>query len=571
MIPAKLKELFALLRNPKQMKKYAVWISRQTRPHLPALILMTCVDLILVLISLGSSFVYKEVVDHATAAQPYVTAFSIMIVLTVTNIGLNALIGVARTLINERFAFSVRSKVFDRILSVNYLGLTRYHSGDLLTRLTSDAGTVADSIASAIPSLAMIFVRLIVAFILLCNFSPFLALSALLLAPGSLLVTLLTSSLLKKLSAEVKESEAAYRSFLQERTEHIAVVKSFCMEDSSREQMSRLRERTLRAILKRNRLSVVTSTLIRSMFSLGYLLSFGYCLNGLHNGTLSYGTMTLFITLFSQIQQPLMGLSQIFPQAIGILASADRIMELEEIPSDARSGCTAMPQQVSLQFDNVSFAYDRKSVLKNVSFSAHPRQLVGIMGSSGAGKTTLVRMALALTTPATGKISYCYDHTEEPLSADVRRLIAYVPQGNTLLSGTIRDNLCFGCPDATDEAMYQALHDAAADFIHDLPDGLDTVLGEKALGLSEGQAQRIAIARALLRQSPVLILDEATSALDEESEQHILSRLADPQRSYAPLCLIITHRRSMLPYFDRLIKISEDGSVAFTAPNDHVS
>lgn len=560
----KLKKLWDLLRQPGQLKKYGTWLGRQTRPFWASLLLMAGIDLLSVLIGFGSSFVSKQVVDTATIGKSYTTAFLIMIALTALPILIGAAVGVLRTLINEKFAFSIRLKVFDRILSANDLGLSRFHSGDLLTRLTSDADTVAGSIASAIPNLIMIFVRLIAAFVLLYGFSPFLALTALLLAPAGLIITLVSGQKLKKMSVEVKETEAAYRAFLQEHTAHIALVKSFCMEENSREKMGELRKRTLNAVLKRNKLGVLTSTLIRCFFSLGYLLSFGYCIHGLFAGNITYGTMTLFLSLFSQIQQPLMNLSYLLPQAVGIIASAGRIMELEEIPVDPATGDTALPQEVSLAFRNISFSYDREPILQDISFTAHPHQTVGIMGKSGAGKTTLIRLVLALMPPSDGHAVFCYDGREEPLSASSRRLIGYVPQGNTLLSGTIRENLLWGNPNATDEEMLAALSDAAADFVQALPDGLNTRIGEKASGLSEGQAQRIAIARALLRRTPVLILDEATSALDEESEKHILSRLSSPSRTYAPLCLIITHRHSMLPYFDQLIDIQDDGRITLS-------
>ncbi|MBQ7850937.1 MAG: ABC transporter ATP-binding protein [Clostridia bacterium] len=562
----KLLRLFHALRHPEKLKKYLRWLAGMTRPFWLQLTVLVAIDLLAVLIGFGSSFVSKHVVDSATGGLEFLPALSVMILLSAVSIGVGALVNVLRTLINERFAFGIRLKVFDRILSANYLGLSRYHSGDLLTRLTSDVDTIASGVASSLPALAMIFVRLGAAFVLLYGYSPFLAVSALILAPVGLLLSLLTGEKLKKLSAEVKEAEASYRSFIQEHLANITVVKAFCREDGSRQRLSELRGRTLRAVLRRNRLSVLTNLCIRAVFSLGYFLSFGYCVFGLAGGTLTYGTMTLFLSLFAQIQQPLMSLSHLLPQAIGVLASAGRVMEMEEIPEEPRTGMTHTDNEVSLRFDHVDFAYDHRRILHDVSFTAAPHQLVGVMGPSGAGKTTLIRLALALVTPTAGRVSCCAGGLEETVSADSRRHIAYVPQGNTLLSGTIADNLRFGDPEATEDAMWEALDRAAAGFVRELPEGLHTVIGEKASGLSEGQAQRIAIARALLRRTPVLILDEATSALDAASEEKILSGLSGTPHDSAPLCLIITHRRSMLPYFDQLIEIGEDGRAVVSRP-----
>lgn len=566
----KIRKLLHALRHPEKLKKYLRWLADKTKPFWPQLALLVGIDLVAVLIGFGSSFVSKSVVDSATARLEFLPAFSVMILLSAVSIGMGAVVNVLRTLINERFAFGIRVRVFDRILSANFLGLSRYHSGDLLTRLTSDVDTIASGIASALPALGMIFVRLGAAFVLLYGYSPFLALAALLLAPVGLLLSLLTGDRLKKLSAEVKESEAAYRSFIQEHVANISVVKTFCMEEQSRARLTSLRQRTLNAVLKRSRLSVMTHLCIRAVFSLGYFVSFSYCIFGLSRGTLTYGTMTLFLSLFSQIQQPLVNLSHLLPQAIGVLASAGRVMELEGIPEEPRTGLSHTAEKVGLRFEGVDFAYDRQTILKGVSFTAKPHQLVGIMGPSGAGKTTLIRLALALVNPTAGRVEYSADGVTETASADARRHIAYVPQGNTLLSGTIAENLRFGNPNATEEEMWAALEQSAAGFVRNLPQGLGTMLGEKANGLSEGQAQRIAIARALLRRAPVLILDEATSALDAVSETQILTHLSDPQRSYAPLCLIITHRRSMLPYFDLLIEIDENGEAAVSAPKESV-
>lgn len=544
----------------EKIKKQILWLWEKTKTFCPRLLGVVGIDLLAILVGFSASFVSKNVVDTAAAGRSFTEIFVLLVALTALPIIISAATGVFCALLHERMAFSIRTKVFDCILSARYLGLSAYHSGDLLTRLTSDADTVANSIASALPSLVMILVRLVAAFVLLYGFSPFLALAALLLAPAGLIITLVSGKKMKALSTEVRESEAAYRSFLQEHTAHMAVVKAFCMEDVSRRQMGELRQRSLTAMVKRTKLGIVTSTLVRTFFALGYLLSFGYCVAGLFNGSLTYGTMTLFLSLFAQIQQPLMNLSHLVPQVIAMLASANRIMELEAPPADETTGATAQPSKVAMSFRQVSFAYDQETVLQNVSFTAQPGQLVGIMGPSGAGKTTLVRLVLALMSPTDGAITLTYDGQEERLSAASRRLIAYVPQGNSLLSGTIRENLLWGNPEASEGELYQALAEADAGFVHSLPEGLDTRIGEKAFGLSEGQAQRIAIARALLRHAPILVLDEATSALDEESEKRILSALSAPDRRYKPLCLIVTHRHTMLPYFDQVLHLQDDGT-----------
>lgn len=544
-----------------KMKKYAHWLWQKTKPFSPALLLLVGIDLLSILIGFGGSFVSKNVVDMATKGQSFSTALFFMVLFTALPIIIHAVTSVFNTMLHERMAFSIRSRLFDSILSARFLALGTYHSGDLLTRLTSDADTVANSIASSIPNLLLIVVRLAAAFVLLYGFSPFLAIAALLLAPAGLIVTFASGKKMKAFSAEVRETEAAYRSFLQEHTAHMDVVKTFCQEEISHEKMCMLRCRNQAALLKRSKLGMITSTLVRCFFSLGYLISFGYCVWGLYNGNLTYGTMTLFLSLFAQIQQPIMSFSYLVPQAIAMLASAKRIMELEDMPKDETTGAETLPDEVTLTFRHASFAYDEKSVLKDISFTAQPHQLIGIMGPSGAGKTTLIRLVLALMPPSAGEIAFSYGGTEESLSASSRRLIAYVPQGNTLLSGTIRENLLWGNPNASEKEMCQALSDADADFVHQLPEGLDTRIGEKAFGLSEGQAQRIAIARAFLRRSPLLILDEATSALDEASEKHILTSLATKNRTETPLCLIITHRSSMLPYFDQVLQLEKDGSI----------
>ncbi len=562
----KILRLWRVLRHPQKLLKYLSWLMDKTRPFLPSLGLLMLLDGISISIGFVSSFASKHAVDAATAGQEFLPAFFIMIGISLASILFSSIVSIFTTQLNERFSFGIRTRVFDHALRADWLGLSRYHSGDLLTRLTSDVDTIASGIASAIPTLFMIGFRLAAAFVILFGYSPSLALSALVLGPVGLFLSVLSGEKLKQLSAEVKSNEAAYRSFLQETLANITVVKTFCLEDASNEKLAALRLKSLRTILRRSRLSVMMNIAVRLMFNLGYFIAFGYCIFGLSRGDITYGTMTLFLTLFSQIQQPIMSLSHLLPQLIGVMASVGRVMELEDIHSEVRSGLPQMPEKVGLRFEDVDFAYQRKRILRGVSFAAQPGQMIGIMGESGAGKTTLIRLALSLIQPGSGRVEYLCDGRSEEATADARRFIAYVPQGNSLLSGTIADNLRSGKADATEEEMWQALSHAAADFVRTLPLGLNTPLGEKAAGISEGQAQRIAIARALLKQAPVLVLDEATSALDAAAEEKILSHLTAPGRAYAPLCLIITHRSQMIPYFDGLLKI-DGASAAFTWRN----
>ncbi len=559
----KIKRLWQIIRHPEKLLKYLTWLMEKVRLILPSLSLVLLLDAAAITIGFVSSFASRHAVDTATAGQEFLPAFLTMIGISFLSILLSSVVSIYTTQLNERFSFDIRVRVFDHTLRADWLGLSGYHSGDLLTRLTSDVDTIASGIASAIPSLFMIGFRLLAAFIILFGYSPALALAALVLGPAGLFMSMLTGERLKKLSAEVKSNEAAYRSFLQESMANMTVVKTFCQEEASREKLSALRLKSLKTILKRSKLSVMMNVVIRLLFNMGYFVAFGYCIFGLAEGQLTYGTMTLFLTLFSQIQQPIMSLSHLLPQLIGVIASVGRVMEVENIRPEECSGRQDQPEKVGLRFSGVDFAYQNKLILRQVSFEARPGQLIGIMGESGAGKTTLIRLALALTNPGRGQVEFLCDGRIEAASADARRFIAYVPQGNSLLSGTIADNLRYGREDATEEEMWLALSHAAADFVRELPLGLNTPIGEKAAGLSEGQAQRIAIARALLKQAPVLVLDEATSALDAGAEEKILSYLSAPGRTYAPLCLIITHRAQMIPYFDGLIRI-DDASAAFT-------
>jgi ABC-type multidrug transport system fused ATPase/permease subunit len=261
------------------------------------------------------------------------------------------------------------------------------------------------------------------------------------------------------------------------------------------------------------------------------------------------------MTLVNRIQAPILALSQTVPRIVSVLASAGRIMELQDIPMEEVQESGIDIQQIGIQVDRLSFGYSEDIVLEDVSFSVKPGEFVAVAGASGIGKTTLIRLIMAFVQSAAGSIQFINNSGEsEKVNAGVREFISYVPQGNTLFSGTIRDNILMGKLDATEEEIKEALQlSSSSYFVQELPDGLDTMIGERGHGLSEGQAQRIAIARALIRKSPLLILDEATSALDELTELNVIEGI----RSLKPrvTCLLITHRKSVLRYCDRELRI----------------
>jgi ABC-type multidrug transport system fused ATPase/permease subunit len=484
--------------------------------------------------------------------------FAILVLATAGSIAISSVSGILSTLIHERYAFGVRSGVFERMLFSRCAQVTSYHSGDVMTRLTSDIDAISGGIATLIPSCCYLMVMLTVSFFVLYHYDHILALAALVLGPFGVLMSLLFGDQLRRYQKELNDNESAFRGFTQESIANITVVKAFQQERHFSKRLSDIRAQRLDLIRKRNIMNTVIRMAVNVMFSAGYLLAFGWGLYRLSRGEITYGTMSVLLSLTMQVQGPIMSLSSVVPQFINVLASVGRVMEMDGLDLEPQIAPGALSGAVGVRLDAVSFSYDKECILRDVTIDILPGETVGLVGHSGSGKTTIARLLLSLIQPDRGQIVfYGRDGTQEPASAAARRLISYVPQGNTLLSGTIRSNLTMGSPDASDEALWRAVEIAdAAQFVRDLPDGLDTSLSERAGTLSEGQAQRLAIARALLRASPVLILDEATSALDIEAERRIIKSLNTHAADIT--CLVITHRLSLLNLCGRCYQILDN-------------
>ena len=386
-------------------------------------------------------------------------------------------------------------------------------------------------------------------------YSPLLAILALLVAPVAAIMAWWLGKKLRVLQKKVQETESAYRSFLQESMANLLVVKAFTNEDYSVNRLTDLRENRFYWVYKKTKMGVISSTAMSLAFQLGYIAAFSYGVYQIANGAITYGTMSVFLSLVNRVQSPVLELAQQIPRIVMILTSTGRIVELQNIPLEESSKKQIEAKKIGVKVENLSFGYTQEPVLKDTSLTIEPGEFVAIIGESGIGKTTLIRLIMSFMNTYQGSITYFNEKGEtEPANAATREFVSYVPQGNTLFSGTIRENIRIGNLNATEEEMWKALRMASAEtFIRNLPQGLDTVIGERGHGLSEGQAQRIAIARAFVRKAPFLILDEATSALDEDTEMAVIQGLQE--LTPRPTCLVITHRKSILQYCDREIKI----------------
>ena len=552
------------LKNRDENLRLIRWMLRVVRPYYRYVICVFCISIVSMLISYGSTILGKYVVDDATTGVIDVRNMALMCAATVVSIAIGVGSSIIGSYIGEKFSFTIRQQFYNDIQRSVWLNVSKFHSGDLVTRLTSDIGALADGLLGMLPRTILTFVQLGVAFFILFHYDRPIALFALVIGPVGAICMLLFRKRYKKYQTALRECESDYRSFMQESLSSLTVVKTFRQEDANEAKMEGLKRRRLNLVMKNTTLGSVMGAVMRLVYSAGYVIAFCWGAYRISTGDISYGTLTIFITLVSQVQGSISGLAGVIPQLYNMLISAKRIVEVAGLPKETYGGKTDVPKHVGVRMENVSFAYEKEPVLRELSFAVAPGEKIAVVGPSGVGKTTLIRLLLALTKPQDGAIRYETENGEESASPDARRFVSYVPQGNTLISGTIADNLRVGLREASPEEMMNALRLACADrFVKKLPDGLEAVLSEKSGGISEGQAQRIAIARALIGEKPVLILDEATSALDEATEAAILKNVAGELKDKT--CFIITHRRSMLRYCDKVVSLQEDGAATVRA------
>ena len=462
---------------------------------------------------------------------------------------------------------SIRLRIFSHLFRRQMFDQKEMHSGDVTSRLEKDIDVVSDATTSLFPDMTVTLIQLVGAFLLMQSMDTRLAWALLLLTPMFLIVGKLIGRKMRMMTLDIRKQESVIQMLVQETMEHNAVLRSLESGDWITNRLDDMQQDLRGKISRRARFTVISRLLIGSSFSLGYIMAFIWGAMQLRNGAITFGVMTSFLQLVSQIQNPILQMLNMVPQFIQASASIDRLTELEQVEveetgfsefpgSSETSRTSGSLHPLGVKVEDVSFKYadgDRE-ILTHFSFDFKPGSKTALMGHTGAGKTTLFRLLLALTKPNKGTMAVYDSQGQQTISEQTRSNFVFVPQGNTLMSGTIRYNLLLARPDATDEELDDVLHTAMADFVLDLPDGLDTECGERGSGLSEGQAQRVAIARGLLRPGGILLLDEISASLDEATERELYRRLF--AKYPGKTMIFITHRPVVCELCDQVIKIS---------------
>ena len=451
----------------------------------------------------------------------------------------------------------LRDELFTHLLGIRLDGRNRIHTGDMLNRLEEDVATVTDALCRTVPSVVITAVQLVGALFVLADLDARLAGVLFCIMPVALLFSKGYVRKMRRLSREIRMTDSSVQSHLQEHLQHRVLIRTLEYTGRAVKALELLQKTLQQQVNRRTDFSIFSRSMVQIGFATGYAVAFLWGIFGLRDGTVTFGMMTAFLQLVAQIQRPMVDLSRQVPAFIRVFTSTERLAELTSLPLEEQGENVRLEGNVGIRFEEVNFCYPdgKRNVLENFTHDFKPGSLTAIVGETGAGKSTLLRLILALFLPDKGQI-YLYNKQETAVvSPQTRCNLSYVPQGNTLVSGTIRENLRMGKPDATEDEMRTALHVAAADFVYTLPEGLDTRCGEQGAGISEGQAQRIAIARGLLRPGNILLLDEPSSSLDSKTEKELLERLNGNLQGKT--LVLITHKETVAQLCTEVIRMNK--------------
>ena len=474
---------------------------------------------------------------------------------------LELLLHIASTWISAALGVKTQNTIqhffFHRLLKGKWSGIEKYHSGDVLNRLFSDVNDIVHLMTEVFPTVIIVITQLLASFIYLYIMDSNLAIIVIIASPVFILFSRIYFKKMRRIVRTIKDSNSAIQSIIQESIIHKMVIKVLERESTMANRLEQRQNLLRKQIKSRAKFTILSKSLVNIGFTGAFLTALVFGLFQLQEGLITVGVLMAFTQLVSRIQRPMLDAARLLPVLVNSMTSCERLMELEKLPLEEEKEPVHLDGEIGIRFNNVSYAYpsNKHTVINNFSHDFKPGSFTAILGETGTGKTTLIRLILALISPCEGNGEAYTSQESLQLSATLRNNFSYIPQGNTLFSGSIRENLLMGNPNATKNDMRQALHTAMADFVFELPDGLDTKCAEQGGGLSEGQAQRIAIARAILHPCKVLLLDEATSALDIETEKKLLENLK--QHFKGSTIIFVTHRLAVVDFTTDVIKMTK--------------
>lgn len=556
----------------QEMWEETKWMYQYAKRYKIAILFYIILGVVGTGMSLGGSVASKYLIDAVTGVDKRNIGYIVFLIIAMAILGviIKAVSSRITAKISVKVNNEIQREVYDKIMTTDWLSMTKFHSGDLLNRLNSDVGTVSNSVLGWVPSLITKLAQFLGALGIILYYDPTMAALALLSAPVMLIFSKILMTKMRFYNKRTREVSSDVMAFNEESFQNIQSIKSFDLIGLFSRRLIDMQEKYKDVYMDYNKFSIYTSSFMSLVGMMVSYSCFGWGVYRLWSGAITYGTMTLFLQLSGSLTGTFSALVGLVPSAISATTSAGRLMAFFDLPHEEKIDDEkvkaveegSMDKGLSVKLEDVMYNYDEnKVVFEDAHVEANPGEIVALVGPSGEGKTTMVRLLLGLINAKKGKaVVRDAFGVECKISANTRRFFAYVPQGNTIFSGTIGDNMRMVKENATDDEIVEALKSACAwDFVKQLPEGLESKVGERGGGFSEGQAQRLSIARALLRRSPILLLDEATSALDVYTEREVLRNIMD--MGYARTCIVTTHRPSVLEMCDRVYKIDR-GRVA---------
>lgn len=554
----KIKEILRIPKTHYSSSQIFRWLWRASKTNRTQAIINASIGLLSVVVSLAQVWAVQHAIDVAAGSIPgsLLNAVAFMGLLILANFALNIASVWVRNILGIRAQNRMQQRMLDRILRTEWHGKETLHSGDVLNRLEFDVSNVVVFITETLPNVLSVLMMFLGAFFYLFSLDRILALITIAIIPVFIVFSKIYIGQMRRYTRQVRDSDSKVQSVLQETIQHRMLIKTLESDDTAVNRLEHTQSELHQNVVRRTKFSLFSNLVLNFGFALGYLVAFAWAALRMSRHTLTFGGMTAYLQLVGRIQGPARNLTKLVPAFVSVFTAAERLMELEEDPLEEQGDPVMLDVPCGVRLNHVYYQYSaaERLVINDLSFDFKPGSSTAVLGETGAGKTTLIRIILALLKPQQGSVTIYDSHESMALTPRMRCNIVYVPQGNTLLSGTIRDNLRLGRLGATDREMAEALHTACADFVFDLPDGLDTECSEAGGGLSEGQAQRISIARALLRDRSIMLFDEATSALDPDTERQLLDNILG---RHDRTIIFITHRQAVVGYCDQTLHLEK--------------